>query len=529
MRAIQAPTRPPRWTWLRNWTILSLGLLLAATGINPLPRFAAAAPQRSEHPISRLFATYWQTHGGLAQYGYPLSDEMSEVSDLDGRPYTVQYFERAVFERHPENAPPYDVLLAQLGTYRYQARYPQGAPGQQANTQQAQFFPETGHTVGGIFLRYWREHGGLSQQGYPISEEFTEVSDLDGRPYTVQYFERAVFEQHPEYAGTPAEVLLAQLGTYRYQARYDAAGRPLPTATPAPATGECTIFPADNIWRRAITDLPVHPQSAAYLESIGTNAFLHAGFGSRLWQGQSLGNPVTIVGPGQALVPVHFTRYAEESDPGPYPIPADARVEGGPDATGDRHVIVWDQGRCAEYDLYQAYPNPDGSWNAAAGATWSLRSNALRPDGWTSADAAGLPLLPGLIRYDEIEAGVIAHAVRFTARVRGVSTGYVWPARHSDGISTSPTALPMGARLRLKPTFDIQGYAPSLQVILKALQTYGMILADTDARTELDIDGDTDPRWDDDLLQALDAVKATDFDVVDESGLMVNPHSAQSR
>jgi hypothetical protein len=124
---------------------------------------------------------------------------------------------------------------------------------------------------------------------------------------------------------------------------------------------------------------------------------------------------------------------------------------------------------------------------------------------------------------------VIAHAVRFTARVRGVSTGYVWPARHSDGTSTSLTALPMGARLRLKPTFDIQGYAPSLQVILKALQTYGMILADTDARTELDIDGDTDPRWDDDLLQALDAVKATDFDVIDASGLMVNPHSAQSR
>ncbi len=491
-------------------------------------RPAQAAPL-PDHAISNRFAAYWQAHGGLAQYGYPLSDELSEVSDLDGHTYTVQYFERAVFEQHPENAPPYNILLAQLGTLRYHARYPQGAPGQQPNRQQAQYFPETGHTVGGAFRQYWVQHGGLAQQGYPISEEFSEVSNLDGRPYTVQYFERAVFEYHPEYASTTAEVLLAQLGTYRYQAKYGPAAPPVPTATPPPAGGECTIFPADNIWRRPITTLPVHARSAAYLESIGTTAFLHAAFGARPWEGLLIGNPITIAGPGQALVPVHFTRYPGQSDPGPYPIPPDARIEGGPTATGDRHVIVWDQGRCAEYDLYQAYPNADGSWNAASGAHWSLRANTLRPDGWTSADAAGLPMLPGLIRYDEIEAGVIAHAIRFTARVQGVSTGYIWPARHSDGDSSSSTALPMGARLRLKPTVNLDGFAPSLQVILRALQTYGMILADTDARTELDIDGDHDPRWNDDLLQALDEVKATDFDVVDESGLMIAPNSAQSR
>lgn len=522
----------PRYLRPLLWPLLGIGLLLLLNSSDFPQRPAHAAPQRADHAISPRFAAYWQAHGGLAQYGYPLSDELSEVSDLDGQAYTVQYFERAVFEQHPENAPPYDILLAQLGTYRYRALYPQGAPGQQPNRRQAQYFPETGHTVGGVFLRYWVQHGGLAQQGYPLSEEFTEVSDLDHRPYTVQYFERAVFESHPEYAGTGAEVLLAQLGTYRYRAKYDAAGHPPappPTAAPPPASGECTIFPADNVWRRPITDLPVHAQSAAYIESIGTAAFLHAGFGSRLWQGHTLGNPITIVGPGQALVPIHFTRYAGQSDPGPYPIPPDARIQGGSTASGDRHVTVWDQGRCAEYDLYQAYPNADGSWNAASGAHWSLRDNALRPDGWTSADAAGLPLLPGLIRYDEIEAGVIAHAIRFTARVRGVSTGYIWPARHSDGDSTSPTALPMGSRLRLKASLDLNGFAPSLQVILRALQTYGMILADTDARTELDIDGDTDPRWDDDLLQALDAVKATDFEVIDESGLMVSPHSAQSR
>ncbi len=187
------------------------------------------------YTVQGQFWTYWQQHGGLAQQGYPISDEIQEISDLNGQPYTVQYFERAVFEKHPENQPPYDVLLSQLGTFLYKQKYGgAGAPGQHASTDDPRVFPETGHTVGGKFRAYWESHGGLAQQGYPISDEFTEVSALDGKPYTVQYFERAVFELHPENAGTPYEVLLSQLGTFQHRAKYGNA-TPVPVATSPPA------------------------------------------------------------------------------------------------------------------------------------------------------------------------------------------------------------------------------------------------------------------------------------------------------
>jgi beta propeller repeat protein len=171
--------------------------------------------------VTGIFNDYWQRNGGLAQQGYPISDLMLEQSDLNGKTYRVQYFERAVFEYHPENAPPYNVLLSQLGTFRYKQKYPVGPPIQQPNNVPGSvLFPETGKRVGGKFLEYWQRNGGLPQQGYPISEEFTEVSDLNGKPYLVQYFERAVFELHPENVGTPYEVLLSQLGTFRYQEKY---------------------------------------------------------------------------------------------------------------------------------------------------------------------------------------------------------------------------------------------------------------------------------------------------------------------
>ena len=166
--------------------------------------------------VRGIFLTYWKSHGGLAQQGYPISGELQEVSATDGNPYTVQYFERAVFEYHPENQPPYDVLPSLLGARRYKAKYPNGAPGQHPNDSAgAVLFEQTGHRVGGVFLQYWQQHGGLMQQGYPISDEFTEISPLDGRAYTVQYFERAVFEYHPDNQSN--KVLLSQLGTFQYE------------------------------------------------------------------------------------------------------------------------------------------------------------------------------------------------------------------------------------------------------------------------------------------------------------------------
>jgi hypothetical protein len=215
----------------------AIGLL--AGGLSLPPSGAAAQGDshffpETKHTVAGVFWTYWQGHGGLAQQGYPISDEMQEKSDLNGQTYTVQYFERAVFEKHPENQPPYDVLLSQLGTFRYKAKYgAAGAPGQQASPANPRRFPETNHTIGGAFRAYWESHGGLAQQGYPISDEFTEVSDLNGQPYTVQYFERAVFEKHPENQ-PPYDVLLSQLGTFQYKQKYQSAK---PTPQPAPESG----------------------------------------------------------------------------------------------------------------------------------------------------------------------------------------------------------------------------------------------------------------------------------------------------
>jgi pimeloyl-ACP methyl ester carboxylesterase len=186
----------------------------------PLPGANSQTFPETGKTVSGVFLDYWTAHGGLAQQGYPISDVMGEISPLDGKPYTVQYFERAVFEYHPDQQPPFDVLLSQLGTFRYRQKYPQGAPNPEPDTSAgSQLFTETGKRVGGKFLAYWKANGGLAQQGYPISSEFTEVSDLDGKPYTVQYFERAVFEMHPENA-PPYDVLLSQLGTFRYKQNY---------------------------------------------------------------------------------------------------------------------------------------------------------------------------------------------------------------------------------------------------------------------------------------------------------------------
>jgi hypothetical protein len=229
-------------------------MTLVVSGTVPLPALGPADVeaqggcqtfQETGKSVCGRFLEYWQTNGGLAQQGFPISGELNEVSDLDGKPYVVQYFERAVFEKHPEKAAPYDVLLSQLGTFEYKRKYPNGAREQQASKEPgARAFSETGHTVGGKFLEYWNTHGGLAQQGYPISEEFTEVSDLNGQSYKVQYFERAVFEFHPENA-PPYDILLSQLGTFRYKVKSAptptrTATRAVPTAT---ATAQATSTP----------------------------------------------------------------------------------------------------------------------------------------------------------------------------------------------------------------------------------------------------------------------------------------------
>jgi len=286
----------------------------------------------------------------------------------------------------------------------------------------------------------------------------------------------------------------------------------------------CPIFPADNIWNTPVKDLPVDSDSNAYITTIGASRGLHPDFGSGTWEGGPIGIPYTVVDGNQPEVDVVFN-YADESDPGPYPIPADAPIEGGDLSSGDRHVLVLDRDACILYELYAAYPQLDGSWEAGSGAVFDLESNELRPEGWTSADAAGLPILPGLVRYDEVASGEIQHALRFTAPQ--TRRAYVWPARHFASSLTDEDYPPMGKRFRLKADFDISGFSEEVQTILRALKNYGMFLADNGSAWY--ISGAADSRWDNDMLvNELGQVKGSDFEAVDESSLMVDPDSGQA-
>lgn len=231
---------------------------------------------------------------------------------------------------------------------------------------------------------------------------------------------------------------------------------------------DCTLFPRDNIWNTPIDSLPVDARSDAYVASIGPDVGLHPDFGSGLHEGTPIGIPFVRVPADQPAVEVAF-EVAEESDPSPYPIPPDAPIEGGSYATGDRHVIVVQEETCTLYELYDASPRPDGSWQAFSGARFDLTSHDLRPAEWTSADAAGLPILPGLVRYEEIDAGEVRHALRFTASL--TQEIYVWPARHQAGASTDPDVPPMGQRCRLKADVDLGEFSPTNQIILQALKT----------------------------------------------------------
>ena len=294
-----------------------------------------------------------------------------------------------------------------------------------------------------------------------------------------------------------------------------------PASAGAATVAGCPSFPADNIWNAPVDSLPRLASSDAYVTTIGPTRGVHPDFGT-VYQGAPIGIPFTTVAGTQARVPVTFD-YADESDPGPYPIPADAPIEGGAQSDGDRHVLVVDRGNCVLYELFDAHPNTDGSWHAGSGAVFPLRSNALRPAGWTSADAAGLPILPGLVRYDEVAAGEIAHALRFTAPQ--TQRTYLWPARHFASSLTGTQYPPMGLRMRLRASFDTSGFSAPVQVILRALKKYGMILADNGSAWF--VSGVPDSRWNDDMLVGeLSRVKGSDFEAVDTSSLMADASSA---
>jgi hypothetical protein len=317
-----------------------------------------------------------------------------------------------------------------------------------------------------------------------------------------------------------AIVLMTGSGSIAGSARATPSEAPDSPATPALAP--CAVFPADNIWNTRIDALPVAANSQAYVNTIGAATGVHADFGAGTWNGGPIGIPyTTTIGPPTAVT----FDYASESDPGPYPIPSDAPIEGGPNSNGDRHVLILDETACILYELYDAWPQPDGSWHAGSGAIFDLRSHALRPDTWTSADAAGLPILAGLVRYDEVAAGAINHALRFTAPQ--TRRAYVWPARHYASSLTGMQFPPMGQRFRLRAGFDISGFSPANQVILTALKTYGMMLADNGSSWFLS--GAPDERWDnDDLRQLQTHVHGSDFEAVDVSSLMVEPDSGRA-
>jgi len=270
-------------------------------------------------------------------------------------------------------------------------------------------------------------------------------------------------------------------------------------------------FPSDNLWNLDISSAPVDPYSAALINFIGPSVPVHPDFGSGLYNGSSIGIPYIIVGTSQGFVPINFTAYGDESDPGPMPVPADALIEGYPaPGNGDRHVLVLDANNCWLYELYSSYPQNDGSWDAASAAVWDLTADEQRPYTWTSADAAGLPIFPGLVRYDEAAAGQIDHAIRFT--LQSSRAAFTPPATHWAATSSNPNAAPMGMRLRLKASFDISGFSATNQVILTALKKYGMIMADNGS--SMYISGAPDDNWNNDDLHNLDNVTASDFEVV---------------
>ncbi len=281
----------------------------------------------------------------------------------------------------------------------------------------------------------------------------------------------------------------------------------------------CQVFPADNPWNTNVTGFAVHPRSDDYVNTMGRSDHMHPDFGT-VFDGAPIGIPFVAVGDSTTRVPVTFD-FDDESDPGPYPIPPDAPIEGGAQSDGDRHVIAVDTDNCVLYELYYAFPQNGGaSWTAGSGAIFDLGSNALRPDGFTSADAAGLPIFAGLVRYEEVvERGVIPHALRATASQ--TQNAFIHPATHGASSSTDPTRPPMGLRFRMKASYDCSGYSNEVQVICTALKTYGMFIADNGS--DWFLSGAPDPRWSDDNLRDLRDIPGDAFEAVDTGAIIPQP------
>jgi hypothetical protein len=280
-----------------------------------------------------------------------------------------------------------------------------------------------------------------------------------------------------------------------------------------PAARHCAVFPASNAWNQRVDKLPVAADSAQLIGSIGLDSPVHADFGSGTWDGGPIGIPFDVVSKKTPRSRVSF-EYADESDRVRYPIPRHVHIEGGSHSTGDRHAILVDRSSCRLYELYDLRHTSHG-WTAGSGAVWSLRSNHLRPAGWTSADAAGLPIFPGLARWDEAARGTIDHALRFTAPQ--TRRAYVYPARHYASSSNDPSLPPMGLRVKLKTSVNVASFPPQARVVLRALQRYGMILADNGSPWY--ISGAPDRHWSNDQLHTLGRLTGADFEVVDTSSL----------
>ncbi len=286
-----------------------------------------------------------------------------------------------------------------------------------------------------------------------------------------------------------------------------------------PSVNGVPVFPSDHIWNARVDSLPVDPRSADYIGKIGSTAYVHADFGSGLYEGNLIGIPYNIVNGSQEKRSVFFD-YEDESDAGPYPIPDNPLIEGG----SDHHMLIIDRDAKILYELYAAEKQADGSWSAGSGAIFNLSGYTLRPSGWTSADAAGLAVLPGLARYDEVNSGEINHALRFTAP--STRRAFIWPARHYASSITDPAYPPMGQRFRLKSSFNTSGYPYQARIVLEALKKYGMILSDNGAPWY--ITGAPDNRWNNDALHTLHQLKGSDFEAVDSTSLMINQDSGQA-